>query len=132
MMERRVTDLSAAHFVEYPVWKWDEAQEFHCPVSSFEPLPEDEGTLFIRSRFEAPDGLSFDGYLVGTRTFFAFGIFIEDQEYLINLNLPDMAGNTITEMSEVLGLNDLELFPLGYETTVHFQGEPNLKGVLNL
>ncbi|VAW68696.1 hypothetical protein MNBD_GAMMA10-85 [hydrothermal vent metagenome] len=81
-----VNELVKKHFDIYSVWIWDNKNKGHVSYGDGKPLPEDQGTLFIKSQFRCPNGLSFDGYLTGIDTFYAFGLFYGEAEYVFNLN----------------------------------------------
>jgi hypothetical protein len=61
-------DLLLEDFERFPVWTWDDTTEYYSPVDPPEPLPDDYPTFFIRSRFIAPGGEEFPGYLAGEDT----------------------------------------------------------------
>jgi len=125
-------ELTEECFESCPVWTWDDENEGHVPVERYTPLPENISTLFIKSRFETPSGRKFRGYLIGTRTFYAFGLFVNDYDYVLNLNLPDMIQETLDDIYQSLDERPFDMFPLKYETSVHFDSEPNLIGWINL
>jgi hypothetical protein len=123
--------LSQADFDQYPFWVWDDENENHQPISEAEPSPEDYGTLFIKARFEA-NGHSFEGYLIGGSTFYAFGLFVADREFVMNLNLPDMMEKSLAEISVLLKCPPFKLFPLRFTSPVRFRGGRVIAGMLNL
>ena len=125
-------NLSRASFQQSPVWKWDESQEGHEPVVDWRPLKKDEPVLFIKADFIAADGSKFEGYLVGLESFYAVGLFVENNEHVLNLNLPDMIDSSIKLIREQLGRAQLNLFPLKYKTEVSFDDDKKLTGVLTL
>ena len=127
-----IKSLSSALFRKYPVWKWDGKQEGHEPVLNWQPLLNDEPTLFIKASFTAADGTQLDGYLVGLDTFYAIGIFVGNIEYVLNFNLPDMIDESLRSICKELDKRELKLFPLIYETEVAFEGNKYLTGVLSL
>ena len=122
-------DLTEKGFDTYPVWKWVASNDAYCPVWQFDPLPEDEPTLFMKARFETPGGDNLRGYLVGRDCFYAFGLFVEDEEYVININLPETIEAAESAVGAKLGRR-INLFPLKYETDLHFAGKQAIKGVL--
>lgn len=124
--------LTRSLFQKCPVWKWDESQESHEPVWDWQPLARDEPTYFIKADFTTNDGVDLNGYLVGHDTFYAIGIFIEDYEYVLNLNLADMMEDSIKEICQKMGRAELDVFPLKYQTEVNFEGEESLGGSLTL
>ena len=125
-------ELTEESFDSFPVWTWDDENEGHIPIKNFDPLPEDVPTLFIKACFETPKGRKFRGYLIGSDTFYAFGLFVKGQEYVFNLNLPDMIESTLGDIFHLLDDNPFDLFPLKYETSVHFNGKSDLSGIISL
>jgi hypothetical protein len=124
--------LSPALFQECPVWKWDDAQEAHEPVTNWKPLPKDEPTLFIKADFIAADGTAFEGYLIGLESYYAVGLFVDGTEYVLNLNLPDMIDASLHAICQQIGKEKVTLFPLQYETEVAFEGQSPISGFLTV
>lgn len=121
--------FSKDDFEQYPVWTWDDEREFHLPLSEAEPAVEDYDTLFIKSRFEA-GGHCFDGYLVGGKTFYAFGFFVGDEVFSMNLGLPDLIDENVDEICNVLNCERFEIFPLRYSSPVRLKGGGPVCGTL--
>lgn len=116
---------------QYPVWKWNDSTDARIPVLDFDPLPEDEPTLFLKARFKAPGGEEFDGYLAGRETFYAFAVFIGEADFGFNFNLEEMFKDEVDQLCRVLGKPEQwSLFPLHYETDVHFKDRPDINGFL--
>ncbi|SHI60119.1 hypothetical protein SAMN02745181_0474 [Rubritalea squalenifaciens DSM 18772] len=124
--------LSPTAFREYPVWKWDDAQEKHEPLTKWQPLPKDEPTLFIKANFVAADGTAFEGYLIGLESYYAVGLFVDGTEHVLNLNLPDMIESSLKVICQRIGKEKVTLFPLHYETEVAFEGQSPIAGVLTI
>lgn len=125
-------DFTEEMFKQCPVWRWNSSNDGYCPVHQNDPLPEDEPTLFIKANFESPSGESFRGYLVGSDSFYAFGLFVDGGEYVVNLNLPETLELASKAISEKLKTDRFQLLPLKYSTGVHFSGNSNISGILTL
>jgi len=123
-------NLTEELFARHPIWKWNDAMEGYLPVPHSDPLPKDQGTLFIRARFAAASGEQFAGYLVGLVSFYAAGLFVKDEEFILNLNLPDLMEADVARIKERLENPALRMFPLKYQDDVGFQHSPPLIGVL--
>jgi hypothetical protein len=122
--------LSQADFDQYPVWVWSDDNEHHQPISETEPSPEDYGTLFIKARLDAEDH-SFDGYLIGGSTFYAFGMFVEGHEFVMNLNLPDMMDKNLADIAALLKCRPFKLFPIRFTSPVRLKGGQKIGGTIN-
>ena len=125
-------DLTREGFARHPVWAWDDDMEGHVPVEPFDPLPRDRATLFIRARFVAASGEELRGYLIGSETFYAVGLFIGGEEFVLNLNLPQMIEVDMEKIRRLLGAPELQLFPLRYADDVGFMRSAPLYGELRL
>jgi hypothetical protein len=125
-------DLTEEGFRRHPIWKWDDAMEGYLPVERPDPLPLDQGTLFLRSRLTAASGEEFSGYLVGIEGFYAVGLFVMGREFILNLNLPDRVALHTDELRALLRRPTLQLFPMKYRDDVGFQHSPSLSGELRL
>ena len=125
MSEARLTEESLAR---HPIWKWDDAMEGYEPILAYDPLPDEEGTLFIRARFEAASGEQFAGYLVGIESFYAIGLFVSGQQYILNCNLLDWIERDVERIKELLQRPGLRMFPLKYRDDVGFRHSRPLSG----
>lgn len=124
--------LTRACFDDHPVWEWDERMEGHVPVESFDPLPSDRGTLFIRARFVAASGDRFTGYVVGGDSPYAVGLFVGAEEFVLNLRLPEMIEADSVRIAELIGADSLTLFPLRYADDAGFRRSDPVRGELRL
>lgn len=122
----RESELSPAAFERFAIWTWDDQQEGHHPVSGVGALPLEFGTLFIRATFLTESGIRFNGYLMGLQSFYGFGLFVNGEHYLINLNLPDLAAPEIKKIAQHVG--SPSVFPLHYCADVAFEGQPPIQG----
>jgi len=123
--------LSPNSFRKFPVWKWNDAQEELEPITNWQPLPKYEPTLFLKADFVAVDGTVLEGYLIGLESYYAFGLFVEGTEHVINLNLPDMIETSLQAIRQQLAKEEFMLFPVEYRTELAFEGQPPLKGTLH-
>ena len=109
------SELSLAAFERFPIWTWDDEQEGYHPVSGSGALPDEFPTFFIRATFLTRSCAQLGGYLIGLQSFFGFGLFVGGKEYLINLNLPDLAAPVLQSLAVELGESVL---PLRYSAAV--------------
>jgi len=123
--------LSPAMLDECPVWTWNESNDGIVPVRDWNPLPEDLSPMYIKAHFVAADGTEFEGYLIGSDTYYAFGIFVGDAGYGFNLNLVDWFAEELEKICRQLGREHIELFPVAYHSELHFEGEPPLAGYID-
>jgi hypothetical protein len=105
----------------YPIWTWDDRNEGLHPLSETEQAPDGYWPLFIKARFYASEH-TFDGYLVGTH---ALGLFVNEEQFVLNLNMPDRIEGHLVEICRLLGCQPFKLFPLRYESPVRSkEGDP--------
>lgn len=129
---KKVESLTPSLLEEYPVWRWDDTQEWHVPVTKWQPLEKDEPTYFIKTSFRADDETTFEGYLVGLEPFFAFALFVGSSEFVFNLNLPEIIESNTAAIKEMIGKESLKLFPLSYKTEVYFVEGEKISGKISL
>jgi len=127
-LERKEMSLDA--FRKYPVWIWNDTEDALVPVENWKQLPNDD-PLFIKAVFTGPDGAKYDGYLVGYEHYHAFGLFVGEEEYILNFTLPDMMADSIHAIGNQVGKNNLKLFPLEYLVETIFDGLPQIKGTFD-
>jgi hypothetical protein len=130
----RLDDLRRKSFTEedferYPVWTPGDEEDEYRPISEAEPSPENHGTLLIKAQFQL-NGRWLNGYLIGGPTFYAFGIFVNGREFVINLNLPTLNEKCFTEICRLLNWQSVNLFPVRYRSEVRFQGGRPIRGTL--
>ncbi len=124
--------MTEDQFQKHPVWKWNDSRDDCIPVLETNPLPDDEDTLFILAKFKSASGDLLNGYLVGSDSFYAFGLFVEKRDYLFNLNLTDLAISEKASLAEHLGRNEADIFPMTYEADFRFSGLPKIKGEFSI
>jgi len=125
-------DLNEESFEIHPVWTWDESTEGYVSVDDYEPLPDNISPFFLKAKFETQDTKKFNGYLVGTNVFYAFGIFINKNEFGVNFRLPDLYEEDLSKIRRILNEPNFNLFPLIYTSELHFKSCENISGVFDL
>ena len=93
--------------------------KLHLPIDEVYPEPDDYRGLFVRAHLRAGEQ-EFDGYLIGGYTFFGFGIFVGNQNFIFNLNLPEMNSALISDVSKATGIFFTDFFPVYYTSDVRF------------
>lgn len=129
---RKIEQLTRELLAEYPVWKWDASEDYKEPVTNWSPLPIHEHVLFLKADFTAADGTEFEGYLVGLRSFYAFGLFVNDRTYVLNLNLKEELDEDVAEIYKSLGKEKVDFFPVEYKTNLAFEAEGQIAGILTI
>lgn len=133
-MAKSVKELSPELFSQYPIWHWDESGDALVPVdyliSSLNEL--DDNVLFIGARFRTVDDKSFEGYLIGTDIYYAFGLFINSQEYVFNMNLPEYFDQNVQEILDDATAKASDFFPLFYHSKVLDSNQNKISGVFKI
>jgi hypothetical protein len=116
---------------KYPIWTWDDSNEYYSPVDSPDLLSDEYGIYFIKSRFIAPDETAFTGYLTGLESYYAFAFFVNKECFGFNLTLPSLAIESLADLRRALGRPDFELFPLRYESQVRDLQGKHITGIFS-
>lgn len=124
-------DLTEILFQQHPIWTWDSETTGYDSVPLTNPLSEDHYPLFVSARFETDTGHVFDGYVQGPYVSFNFGIFIKDQTFIFNANLPKFTEQNIEILSGLLSQKSFKLFPIRYETEFWLRDGAKVAGVLD-
>lgn len=119
--------LTQKDFDQHPIWVWDDENTGHLPLS--EPSYE-YGTLFIKAHFET-GGHIFEGFLVGIDSFYAFCLFVNNERFSFNLNLPDLMTIEIKKLYHVLKCKPFNFFPIHYKADVCLEDQKELSGILS-
>ena len=123
-------DLTPEKFDQYPVWCWTDDNEKYQPVSSFVPLPDDKGDLFIKVKLACADGSRFDGLIVGYESYHAFSIFYEGEEYSMNLRSKQLLSIGLNKLWKGIGREIENLFPIDFEANLFYQSGEKVEGKL--
>lgn len=123
--------LTKQDLKNYPVWTWDDEHEGLLPISENQPSPEDYEILIIKAQFET-NGYNFEGYLVRDISIYAFGIYVEDKLFPMNLKLQILVQENLKEIFNLLKCKPFQFFPIRYKSAVHLKGSPEIKGSLVL
>jgi hypothetical protein len=118
--------LTADSFIRYPIWVWDDSKEGYHPLVGQGPMPDEFGTLFVRATFVPPSGREITGYLIGLRSFYAVGLFVNGEHFVLNRNAPDLAALTMKSIGPKL--SGEPLLPLRYRSDV-LKGQTPIEGV---
>jgi len=90
----RVLKLTSEVLKKTSVWKYEECA--YAPVLKPSDIPSDVNDLRISAAFKTPLGLALHGYVIAT--LFAIGIVIDDNEFIFNHNLPELAKEELRNM----------------------------------
>ena len=82
------------------------------PILQLDPLPE-IGGMVLAATFEAKNGRTLSGYLIGGG---AFGLFTEQREFSFNTSLPEAGGFVARRLGDALSMDWRDLFPFRYQT----------------
>lgn len=115
---------------KYPVWTWDDSNEYLVPLSELQPSWYDYENYFIKAQFSTQEYI-FNGYLVGIESFYAFGLFIDNTEVGFNANLPKINHDQLKYLFNLLNCKPFEFFPIEYQSPVFFKEGKKIKGILN-
>jgi hypothetical protein len=130
---RKVSELTAESFIEYPVWTWAEEDDESLvqPVLKHNPLPEDHDALFVVAQLTLANGRFLSGNV---------SVRCSDRKvYLVQVNvgtssvvLPLFNRSGLTEgirkLAEAVKLSEDQVLPLQYATDFHFSWEAPICG----
>jgi hypothetical protein len=119
--------LSKEDFDLYPIWVWDDENLGHLPLSE---ASNEYGTLFIKAHFKTGD-YTFEGFLVGSDTFYAFGLFINGEKFTFNLNLPGLIDVKVENIFQVLKCRPFNFFPIYYRADIFLEDQKEVSGILS-
>lgn len=120
-------ELQMEDFERFPVWVWDDEQVGHNPLTGPGAIPAEFSTAFLRAKFTLPSGDELVGYLIGLDSFYAFGLFVDGEHYVVNRNAPDLAVPVLEAIAQKLGVR--EIMPMRFRCDV-FEGQPPIEGIV--
>lgn len=127
--------LTAGHFQDCPMWRFVESTESYRPVRKPEELPESVKDLRTKAEFISPNGLKFNGYIVGADRVFSIGLFIAGKLIGFNKNLPKsllvkQVGQLLSALPHGAAAGAKDIFPLEYVTQFDWEdlGYRNFRG----
>jgi hypothetical protein len=118
--------INPAMFDECAVWA-GEYDEGFVPVFNHDPLPEDAGNLYVRVEFVTPDGVRLAGCVSTPARHFA-AVFVGREAFYFNAAVQPLKSEIQDLKRLVPELKD-DIFPLRYETSYRFAGQPPIAGV---
>ena len=133
----RCSDLTQAHFEQFPCWAWVDGEYFVCedceeydedvitPITQTDPISPETYADFIKADFVTPSGLHFAGFIVGGSQPFAVELFFGEDGFGFNVSLKDWAQETLNKLRRALG-QDAEIFPLTFTTGLRYADEEDL------
>lgn len=123
--------MNEANMKRFPIWCWDDANESQIPLKGQEEWTNDYGTLFVFAKFRLANGKELNGYLIGIRRFYAFGLFAGEDEVIFNRNLPNFFSENTRDLCDFLGLENVKVFPVSYTSSVRGRDGQEIQGELN-
>ena len=126
--------LTLKDLKQHSMWKNDEMDDLLYPVMSRDDIPEDQYDLLIRAIFTTPSGVELLGNLVGIKNVFSIAIYVDDQIFYFNRNLPGDYPATLERLSKALDrkLTMKDFSPLKYLTDIDLDGFKNIEGEFDL
>jgi hypothetical protein len=125
------SELNPNNFDAYPVWCWTDDNEFYKPVLDYAPLPDDQGDLFIKVRLTCSNGASFEGSVIGYKSYHAFSIFNDGQEYTLNLRSKQLLSMGLNRLWKGLNREIENFFPVSFEANFCYSSGEQVKGMLS-
>lgn len=123
-------DFTKEDFIQHPIWTWDDDMDAKIPISGIEPSMYDFGTFFIKCEFTISNH-NFDGYLIGSSSYYAIGLFVGGDEFVLNKNTPDLNSNTMKKISKIICCDSLPLYPIFYRSGIRFKEGAEISGILD-
>lgn len=127
-MDSRIKMFTKSSFDKHPVWVWDDDMDAEIPLSDMEPSKNEFGAFFIKCQFEVSKH-SFEGYLIGNNSCYAIGLFLENEEFILNKNTPDLNEKTLKKICKILQCDPFPLYPIFYKSDVRFKEGGEISGV---
>lgn len=125
MVDKGTDHLTESHFYDCAVWRFDDSDNLNYPVSGPENISPDPRDMRIKAVFFAPNGMEFNGYIVGIDRVFAIYLFYQDRKFGFNNNAVSLCHEDFKELMEILPSGSVknkdDLFPLRYETRFNWE-----------
>lgn len=119
---------------QHSIWKFSDVDDLAYPVMSADDFPEDDFDLRIRAEFLTKSGIKLRGYIVGVQDIFSIRVYIDDQTFSFNKNLPEYFIEDLNKLNKILGksLTLSDFSPLKYTTDIDLKGFKNIEGEFDL
>lgn len=126
--------LTLRELEQHSIWKFNDIDDLNYPVNCTEDFPENNLDLRIRTKFTTPSGLEFLGCIVGVKNIYSIAIYVRDQIFYFNRNLPGDYQKTLEKLGETLGrkLTISDFSPLKYVTDIDLEDFRNIEGEFDL
>jgi hypothetical protein len=128
--------LTEKDLQNHSIWIRHESDDLIYPVLGLDDLPEDMSPthLKIKAKFKVPNGLEFNGYIMGIKNIYCIVIFWEQEILYLNKNLLNDCLEAINKINSSLNLN-LQLesyFPLKFETVIDVDVFKDISGEFDI
>lgn len=121
-------NLLGADFEQYPIWTWTDDHERLRPINELDLSTADHQGLLIKARFRSTNGCLLDG----EESFFAFGLFVGDREFVMNLNMPRAMRSDLEIICRSLQCDPSTFFPIYFESDIQLEDGIAIEGVLEI
>ncbi len=128
--------LTEKDLQNHSIWVMHESDDLLYPVFGLDDLPEEMYLidLKIRAKFKAPNGLEFNGYIVGVKNIYCIAIFWEQAILYLNKNLLEECLEAINKINSSLNLSlqPESYFPLKYEAIIDVDEFKSISGEFDI
>jgi len=134
-------ELTWDDLVRHSVWAewWGDDSEVVRPVLCGDPFSVEECDGFdIKSSFVTVEGIALKGCVTVCRGFGEFSnevrtveFFHENESFGFSCILPDLSAKWLSRYREFLGMPDVDIFPVWYETDIRLPDGSDLKGIFS-
>ena len=134
-MRKNENDMKEKDFLEYQIWVSDDSDDYTIyPILNVSDFPDYIDWIGIKGIFSTPNGIEFEGVIMGIKNIFSIGIFCDGEIAVINKNLPEDWKSFMKQVnkSHKTKFKLKKFFPLKFVTKINLEGFKNFSGVFDL
>jgi hypothetical protein len=136
-ISKSINDLNISDFEKFPIWSWEDDDEFVVPINTNEININELDAIFVKCKIFLPSGLTYSGMIsVRVSDYEVFSISFPDKDgKLISLPLQTILKQRrllqISNLCIVLNTTEDKIFPIVYKTPLLDTNGKELEGVIN-
>jgi hypothetical protein len=136
--KKRVSDLNIEDFKDFPIWTWEDDDEYVIPIIEIETIPDDYNAVFVRCEITTHSDKSTIGVVsvrMSDHSIYVIS-FTDEKGKLLDIPLQPMLADRkifqLNRLSNIMNKKTKEIFPLKFQTHFKFSDGTSLRGEIFL
>jgi hypothetical protein len=136
-IRKRVSDLDMEDFQNFPIWTWEDDDEYVIPITNFETIPDDHDAVFVKCEITTRSGIAIIGMVsvrMSDHSVYAIS-FPDESGKLMDVPLQpllmELKKSQLNRLRSIMNTKTNELFPLKFQAPFRFSNGTPLEGEIH-